>query len=281
VRDGLAHLTHPLLAAPDIVPLPQVEDLTMCIGPFPFLHEERGEEAALRLVLELAHQGFGWAGSPAEGRQQRTEPGMRHVLRFEDGEQLGPRILDVQEESQEISLGEVRRRPSVGRGSTGRAPGRRQKPRPSPPGALELLRLDPELGGVHAEPAGGFARERRGLLGIPDLGEEERDSRVGRRPAARGGEVLLLERAIEDDGEQGPRGLDPRREGGRALGTQEAVRVMAVGENGDLDREVAGALESAGARDGPSEIGEVHGTGQHLLEPCRRYSGGGARAEPR
>src|SRR5262249_35158690 len=56
LADGLARLAHALLSAPDIVPLPQVEDLTMCIGPVSLLHQERGEEAALALVGELVHE---------------------------------------------------------------------------------------------------------------------------------------------------------------------------------------------------------------------------------
>ena len=158
--DGLGHLADPLFPAPDIVPLLCLVDDDLRVTPLTLLDEQGGQEPALGFGLEIGHQCLRWRQrrAPQDG-EEPAEPGMRHVLVFEDGEELGPGLVEVQEEGQQVALGEA-----------GCRPGRRRRRRPplrglgidsatTRPGALKLLGLDPELG-RRPRPGAGRPRAR-------------------------------------------------------------------------------------------------------------------------
>src|SRR5215468_8676287 len=60
--DDFTHLPDPFTTAPDMVPLPKLQDLTMCIGPLALLDEHGGQQTTLGVAVELIHEGFGRTG---------------------------------------------------------------------------------------------------------------------------------------------------------------------------------------------------------------------------
>src|SRR5262245_48507411 len=68
--DGFPHLPDPFTTAPDMVPLPKLQDLTMCIAPLSLLDEHGGQEAALDLAVELVHEAFGRSGCMKQGGEE-------------------------------------------------------------------------------------------------------------------------------------------------------------------------------------------------------------------
>src|SRR6266849_6480594 len=172
----------------------------------------------------------------------------------------------MQEQEHEVALGQTGWRPGLGPFCRGRLSIRGAvEPAPAA-GALELLSLYPQLGRVHAETPRGLAGERGGLLRIGDLGEEEGHAGMGGGPSACRAQVFLAQGPLEDELEDALGGTETRLESGRPLGTEEAIRVMPLGQHGDLDREILRLLEGARARDGPAEVPDVHDVREHLLE---------------
>ena len=206
---------------------------------------------------------------------------MRHVLVFEDGEELGPGVVKMQEEGQQVALCEAGGRPGHRRRLRRRRRGLGLDAATTRPGALKLLGLDPELGRVHAEAPAGLAREHGRFLGIGHLRQQERDAGMGGGAAARGAEVVLGERLVEDEGQQRARGVEPRTERLGAFGPQEAVRIVAGREHGDPDGEHAGLLEPARPRHRPAQVLDVRAVGHHLLDPARGLLAGGIGVEER
>jgi hypothetical protein len=127
-----------------------------------------------------------------------------HVLLFEDGKKIRTSLVNVQEEGHKIALEGHRLRPGRSAGSSVEAAGEAVWGRwLRAPRALELLGLDPELGRVHAQLPGRLAGQRGGLLGARHLGEDQGHPRVRVGAAAGGGQVLVAERLLEHEGQQG------------------------------------------------------------------------------
>src|SRR5262249_32540385 len=152
-----------LAAAPDMVPLPKLRDLTMCILPLPFFDEQLSQETPFVLTVELAHERFGRTRCLPQGGEHGADSRMDHVAVLDERQELGPGLFYVQEEGQKIPLCQSRR--SVRRRGRRCGAGWTRDTRASGPGASELLRLDPELRRIHAELSCRLSRQRRGLLG--------------------------------------------------------------------------------------------------------------------
>src|SRR6266404_5730737 len=251
----------------------------MCIDPLPLLDEQGGQEPPLAIPRHVGHQGLGHSirSSPQCGQDQ-TQALVHHVLFLEHREQLGARLVDLQKEGHEIALEGNRRRPGIGVGGARRAGHRLGASSPGP-GALQLLGLDPELGRVHAEPAGRLAGQRGRLLGIGHLGEDQGNAGVGVGAAAGGGQVFLAERLLEHEREQRTRRVEHGIERGGPLGAEQAVRVVAGRKERHPDRQVSRLLEAPGARDGPAQVLQVHHVVHHLLEPARGLLSSGVGVE--
>ena len=242
----------------------------MCIAPLAVLDQQGGQEPPLAIPLQVGHQRLGQgAGRPPQGGQHEAQPLMGDVFIREHRQQLGPSLVNLQEEGHEVPLERNGRRPGIRFGHS--APGLGELLGPPTPGAgaLQLLCLDPELGGVHAELPGGLPRQRGGLLGIGHLGEDQGHAGMSIGPAPRRGQVLVGERLLEHEGEQGTRRVEPRGERGGTLGPQQAVGVVARRQERHPDRQVSRLLEAAGARDGPAQVLQIHHVVHHLLEARR------------
>src|SRR5262245_466606 len=119
-----------------MVPLPKLQDLTMCVLPLPFLDKQLSEETPFVLTVELAHERFGRTGCLSERREHGPDSWMDHVAVLDERQELDPSLFHVQEEGQKIPLSEDRGRVRRGRRRGG---GWAREARASGPGAPELL----------------------------------------------------------------------------------------------------------------------------------------------
>src|SRR5712691_12457546 len=97
--DGLGHVADPPLATSNIVPLPKLGNLTMCVDPLPLIDQQGGEQSPLGFVWQIGHEGFG-PGRRArfEHSEQRAEARMSHVLVVQQRQQLLTSLFDVQKQ---------------------------------------------------------------------------------------------------------------------------------------------------------------------------------------
>src|SRR4029453_1834029 len=145
VDDCLQPLTKLLFPAPHIVPLFGLVDHVLPGTPLTLLDKQGGQEPALGFGLEIGHQGLWWRQWRApQRREEPAEPGMRHILVFEDTEELGPGLVKMQEEGQQVALCEAGCRPGHRRRLRRRRRGLGIDSATTRPGALKLLGLDPE-----------------------------------------------------------------------------------------------------------------------------------------
>ena len=214
-----------LLPLPDVEAAGELLDLGRGVRPLPLVHQQGGQQRALGIARQPVHErlGGGLRGEP-EGGENGAQAGVRHVHVLDGGQERGARLVDAEQEQEQVALGQARHGPA---GGHGRGAGRGAlEPGLGHPRALELLRLDPELGRVHPKLARGLRGERGGLFGVRDLRENEGHPRVGGGPPSRRREVLLGEGLLHDEGQDTPGGVEARLKGGGPLRPQEAVRVM-------------------------------------------------------
>ena len=189
-----------------------LDDVT-CVSPTALLDQQGGQEPALGLVRSSAIRASGGqCRRIAAAPQERAEPGCA-TSRLRDGEELGPGVVDVQEEGQQIALEPGVRRAATpppcaaGAGrhaATGRAPWSccasiqswvASTPRRRPPRATSVVASS--------------------ALATLDSSSATRAWAVA-RPRGRA-EVLLGERAVEDEGQQASARRRAAREAPRRL----------------------------------------------------------------
>ena len=247
----------------------------MCIDPLALLDEQGGQEPPLAIarrarpsVPRARRRAFAAArpGPGAVPDAPRPRPRAR--------EELGPGLVDLQEEGHEIALEGNGRRPGIG--VAGSAPARAAA-RAADPG-----RGRPAAAGPRSR--AGWSRRRAGgrpraparsppRHWPPWTGSAPRGRGRWRGPAAvaRSSSPSAL---LEHEGEQRARRVEPRGERGGALGARAGCPGRGRAGGARPGSAGAPAFSKPPVRDdGPAQVLQVHHVVHHLLEPRSRPSG--------